>query len=122
MARKRSAMASARVFFFFSSRTSSSAPFLRVAWTRSAVSIVFPPPFARERLDGVGRDELVEDRAAAVLLLPEDAPEPLDVLAHRAAAGDDHRDVGLRDVHTLIQHLRCHNRAIHTFREGGEDL
>src|SRR5690606_21090079 len=85
------------------------------------VSVVLAPPLARVGLRRPRRDELVEQRAL-VTLAPQDAPQPLHVLAHRTAAADDDRDVGVGDVDAFVQHLRSHDRSIATRGEALQDL
>src|SRR5829696_6815180 len=55
-------------------------------------------------LGRVLRDDLVEDRLLAGEL-PQDAPEPLDVLARRAGAGEHHGDRRVGDVDAFVQDL-----------------
>src|SRR5437667_10973108 len=103
MAMKAVASSWARVRPRSSSGTICSSPPRRRTCTRSAVSNVLPPALAGERLAGVRRHQLVEAGALAVLLA-QDAPPPLHVLAHRSAPRDHDGHVGVGDVHPLVEH------------------
>jgi hypothetical protein len=54
---------------------------------------------------GSARDDLVKD-GFLVARFAEDAPEPLNVLAHRARSGEHDRDIGLGDVDSLVEYAR----------------
>src|SRR5919107_1195362 len=70
-----------------------------------------PAAAGGEHLARLSRDELVEYGPLA-LAWAEDAPEALDVLAARGAAGEDDRDPRVGDVHTLVQDVGGDHGAV----------
>ena len=82
---------------------------------------MLPPPFAGELFRGITRYDLIEHRLLA-LLFPQDTPEPLDILLHRACPREDNADVGCGDIHTLVEDLARHHGVILAGMEAREDL
>src|SRR5688572_10532806 len=87
----------------------------------SLVSGVSPAPLARSGLARARRHELVQ-YCLLTVATPQHAPEPLHVLAHGAGAADDDRDVRVRYVDTLVQHLGRDDGTVAAVREAFQDF
>src|SRR5688572_3450806 len=71
----------------------------------TAVGAMLPAAIGGKFFGGPPADDFVEE-GFLVARLPEDTPEPLDVLADRARTRQDDRHVRLGDVHAFVEDAR----------------